>query len=125
MMKFLLRFYLIFFLISNSASAQHFTLSGKLSKGRGVCLDLSYFNSKGKHTHDTCTLLNGTFSFKGEIQGPQIVYLTAYKGRFKLKSDDDPNVAAFFMEPGIITTKGGKYGDLKKIKISGSKTQTE
>ncbi len=107
----------------NLFAQNHFTFSGKISGGHDVHIDLLYINSQGKRVIDSCALQGETFSFRGEINGPQMVSLMTYKGHFKSKSDDDPT--NFFLEPGKITAIGGSYKNLKKLKITGSKVQDE
>lgn len=90
---------------------QSFEISGKLSNvTEPVKCFISYFDGSD-YKHDSTTLDNGSFSFKGTVQWPVKASLTIQP----LKPDPDTSLYAkifnqdrlyFFIDPGTITIRG-------------------
>ncbi len=104
--------------------AQQFTLSGQITGEPKAYIFLKYVNNKGETVKDSCSLKNGQFSFKGNINGPTHAYFAGFVGGFKVRDDSDPNSSAIFLEPGNIVATG-VYGHLKEINVTGSKANDE
>jgi len=102
-----------------------FTFSGKITNAGGAYIRFTYSNEQEKMTVDIAPLKNGTFRFKGNTNRPGTALIYVYKGKAeKLIPEDNINATEFYLEPGDITATGS-YGNIKKIRISGSKTQDE
>lgn len=80
-----------------------------------------YASVNGKQSKDSAVIHNGTFVFKGTIDGPSMAYL---QGDIKSMAMADPNAISFFIEPGNINITV-KAGDFKHAVITGCKTQDE
>lgn len=104
--------------------AQQFTLTGKITGEPNAYIFLKYINDKGETVKDSCSLKNGDFSFKGNINGPTRAYFPAFVGRFRVRDDRDPNSTFIFLEPGNIVANG-TYGYLKELKVTGSASHDE
>jgi thiol-disulfide isomerase/thioredoxin len=110
---------------SISAFAQtNFTFSGKIEDGNGAYARLTYLNDQGKWTTDSCALQNGTFTFKGNINGGCMATFIVYKTPFQARNITEPNATQVFLEQGNIMAQGS-YKRLKDLKVTGSKSNDE
>src|ERR1051325_8447725 len=96
-----------------------FVLKGKLKGITNGLLYLSYINSENSRIKDSCQLVNGNFSFNGNISHPTISYL-----QLKEMKGNESNSTIFFLEPSIITANV-KFNEFRTTKIAGLKTQNE
>jgi thiol-disulfide isomerase/thioredoxin len=101
--------------------AQVFEITGQITGQNTGYVHLSYQDNNSKWINDSCALKNGGFNFKGNINGPQIIY---FYGAIKSRNVEDPNSTDFFIEPGNMTFQA-TAGDFKNAVITGSKTQDE
>lgn len=96
-----------------------FTLNGKIEGQRTGMVYLYYPGMDDKRMKDSVLIVNGKFSFRGNINGPSMAYL-------QLKEDkrNEKNSLQFFLEPSKINIalKLNKFADAK---ISGSASQYE
>ena len=114
------KFLLLFSFFAKFCIAQHFELNGKASNIHNEPIYLYYLNAAGKPVHDTAMISSaGKFSFKGEIDGPTMSYLSYGKA----VSVDDPNIVNFFIDPGTMTLRLSK-NKFKDAVITGSETQS-
>lgn len=115
---------LIFCFSFKTSTTTAFTFSGKITGNPDAYVSLRYTNDQEKLVEEHCSLKNGSFSFKGDINGARLVFLTVYQDASELKKKNNQNTTSFFIEPGNITAKAS-YVHLKDIKINGSKAQEE
>jgi thiol-disulfide isomerase/thioredoxin len=100
---------------ANDRFVLHGTLSGK---DNGI-MYLYYSNRNNKRVMDSAVILNGKFSFKGNISGPTMAYL-----QLKEEQRSQNNATSFFMEPSVMTVLLG-FNDFANAKFTGSRTQNE
>ncbi len=106
-----------------SLQAQNFTLKGKIQGQGSGYLKLYYPGPSGKQIADSAIVQkNGSFEFKGTAESPRMAYLVA--GKAESRRMDDPNMGTFFIEPGNLSMTVTS-GDVKNLKLKGSKTQDE
>lgn len=121
----LLLFYSIL-LISAFASAQNkltgqFVLQGTMLNEKTGQLFLSYQNHEGKYITDSAVVSNGSFSFKGKIDGPVMAVLATSTGGLSV---DDPNLTELYLEPAAMKIVVSKNA-FRDAKVTGSKTQSQ
>jgi len=110
-----------FYLICQDIAAQQFTLRGKvIGKDTGIVI-LEYINANYENISDSGLLRDGSFEFKGSVNGVDYVFLITDTNY--LYRDGKVN-GFFFIEPGVIEITFSK-GDMKNAKISGSAVQEE
>jgi beta-lactamase regulating signal transducer with metallopeptidase domain len=107
----------VFWFSFKTTSKTEFNLSGKIS-GDIESVNLYYMNEQGKPVTEKYTTQNGAFVFKGHINGPRLVFLTAIKEKSK------PVNTSFFIGPGTVSAIGD-YKDLEHITINGSAAQRD
>jgi len=111
-------------LISMSGIAQgkkSYTLSGKITGKNDGYIWLQYVTADGKLNKDSAAIQNGIFVLKGQIAGPQLVYLS---GDAIVRSMDDPNYTSLFIEP-VAMKIILRYNNFKEAKLTGSLSQNE
>ena len=96
-----------------------FVLKGKLKGLTSGLLYLYYANNEDARIKDSSQLLNGNFSFKGNISHPTIAYL-----QLKENKRNESNSTNFFLEPTVITVNL-KFNEFRTTKITGLTTQNE
>lgn len=98
-----------------------FTINGTIEGKNGGYLYMSYAGKDGQSKLDSALVNNGTFVFKGEVNGPSDVYL---RSSLKSRNADDPNSVSFFIEPADMKLMliEGAYKDFK---LTGSKTEED
>lgn len=101
--------------------AQQFTLKGKITGQTSGKIKLYYTDLNGKRIQDSAMILDGHFTFSGNISEPGMVYLS---GAVRSNNMDDPNQVDFFIDPADMTINL-KAGDFKDAVITGSKTEDE
>jgi thiol-disulfide isomerase/thioredoxin len=101
--------------------AQQFTLKGKITGQTSGKIKLYYTDLNGKRAQDSAMILDGHFTFSGNISEPRRVVLS---GAVKSNNMDDPNLVDFFIDPADMTIDL-KAGDFKDAVITGSKTEDE
>jgi beta-lactamase regulating signal transducer with metallopeptidase domain len=99
-----------------TTSKTAFNLSGKISGGVDS-VSLYYANEQGQQVSEKCIVKNGSFDFNGHINGPRLVFLTAFKEKKSVNT-------SFFIDPGTISVTGS-YADLEHITITGSAAQRD
>jgi thiol-disulfide isomerase/thioredoxin len=114
----------IFLLLSMcvlTAGAQQFDLKGKIQGQDSGYLQIYYQGMDGKGVSDSSAIKDGSFEFKGAVNGPTMAY---FYGAIKSRAVSDPNSTDIFLEPGdmTITLSAGHF---KEAVITGSKTQNE
>jgi len=105
-------------------SQSNFTLSGKIDGAINAYARLTYVNNDGKWSTDSCTLQNGMFTFKGNVNGVGSSTLIVYTAPYQPENNYDANSARIFLEQGYITATGA-YGHLNNLKVNGSKSNEE
>jgi len=120
-------FALMVFSFANCSFAQlaktgdKFVFKGKIIGQDTGKLHLGYVGIDGKYHLDSCSLVNGSFEFHGELNEPR---LASFSGNRKSRRVDDPNFTDVFLEPGMIT--GTFVADsFKQGKVSGSRSHKE
>jgi thiol-disulfide isomerase/thioredoxin len=108
-------------LFSQNNSNSNFNFKGKVIGQDSGFIHLAYFDSSKKYVDDSCSLNNGSFQFKGNINGTT---RATFYGNRKSRSVDDPNWTEIFLEPGDIKATA-KVNEFKKAKIIGSKAQND
>jgi len=106
------------------AQAQQFTLSGKLTGEPDAPVILGYTSNDGKSIKDSTILYNGTFTFKGNVNGGVLGYMYVSDKSSKSRIGDRGNSVQIFLEPGNITATGS-FDNLPGLKFIGSRSQTE
>ena len=101
-------------------SQTSFTLSGKINGADGAMATLEYTNTKDAPVTDICRLNNGSFTFKGDVNGGFLATISIYK----TNAEKNANSVRFFLEPGIINATGD-FGKLNETTFTGSKSQLE
>lgn len=104
----------------STSMAQDFTLSGKIAGTSIPYVYLRYANGKGQMVLDSSAASNGSFSFRGIVDGP--VYATLYRNPVSWRSED-PNLYSFFLEPGTLTADIKE--EVKNTQLKGSATQAD
>jgi thiol-disulfide isomerase/thioredoxin len=107
----------------NTAIAQkqsnQFQLKGKLAGQSSGLLYLYYSDAENKRIKDSCEIVNGSFSFKGNINEPTMAYL-----QLKEEKRNELNGVNVFIEPAPMTIDL-QLNKFKEAKLAGSKTQNE
>jgi len=112
---------LLFTCVTIEAFSQtSFTLSGKINGADGAMAMLAYTNTNDTPITDSCRLNNGSFTFKGDVNGGFLATISIYR----TNAEKDANSVRFFLEPGIITAIGD-FGKLNETTFTGSKSQLE
>jgi len=106
------------------ANAQQFTLSGKLTGEPDAQVIFGYTSNDGKSVKDSTILHNGTFTFKGNINGGVLGYIYVADKSSKSQVGERANSVQIFLEPGNITV-AGSFDNLPELKFTGSTSQTE
>ena len=113
-----------FTLVTLCCNAQQFTLSGQIKGLKDMHIYIRYTDADGTKQKDSCITADGNYKFNGRINEPTRIYLAVFPGTFKWVDDSEPNVTNVYVEPGN-NTANGDYLQLKKIEVTGSKTQME
>ncbi|MBE9602855.1 TlpA disulfide reductase family protein [Pedobacter sp. MC2016-24] len=121
MKKYILTSLLITGMLPVFAQQSPFILQGKIKGQNTGMLKLTYPDTNDGYVQDSAVIRNGTFEFKGKLNGPVMAYIM---GTVKSQAFDDPNAATFFIEPGKLSMEL-IHGDFKNLTIKGSKTQDE
>lgn len=108
-------------LLQASVQAQPFTLTGKVDGKQTGYVYLSYSPGGDNYKMDSARLLQGRFTFKGNIDGPSMANMFLSRPG-PMSIDDD--AASFFLEPGTLTA-ALKKGNLKAATMKGSKAQDD
>lgn len=107
----------------NTTNAQkqnsRFQLKGKLTGQSNGLLYLYYSDAENKRVKDSCEIVNGGFSFNGNINEPTMAYL-----QLKEEKRNELNSTNVFIEPASMTIDL-KLNKFKDAKLIGSKTQNE
>lgn len=93
--------------------SQYFKLQGKVE---GKDTGYIYLANKYRDVDDSCVLINGHFSFEGNIREPIKAWLRM--------DDNDPrfvNYTDIYIEPGIMSMSIS-YNNFRDLKLSGSKS---
>lgn len=98
-----------------------FVVNGKIQGGENKLLYWIYIDSLGKRCMDSVLVKDGKFMMRGGIAEPTSLNLRLGRGG---KSIDDPNMASFWVEPGVMTLEISE-GKLKDFQLTGSKTNDE
>lgn len=121
-MKSILLASLAAFTIGNAWSQQKFEIKGKITNIKYPAkIYLGYANGENS-IHDSATITNGSFHFKGTIQYP-------VRATMELKQNDgktdmfDRDLQDLFLDKGTITVTGS--GKIKKADIKGGKAQDD
>ena len=85
-------------------------LTDKLVGRLSGSIKLYYAGNDGKPKKDSAAVINGSFSFKGNLNNPVMAFLS---GDVQSRADDDPNSTSFFLEPSVINISL-KVNDFKK-----------
>lgn len=98
-----------------------FKINGTIEGRNEGYIYISYTEKDGKYKLDSALVHDHAFVFKGEVDGPSIVYL---RSSLKSRNMDDPNSASFFIEPTNmeLALMEGAYKDFKLL---GSKTEED
>ena len=99
-----------------------FTINGKIKGQEEGFIYLNYAGADGKTVKDSSAIKNGSFEFKGQLQGPVMANMN---GKVQSRSVGDPNFTNFFLEPSAITIeveeknfKSGKPALEKQIQLT-------
>jgi thiol-disulfide isomerase/thioredoxin len=101
-----------------------FTFSGNIIGGNNLSARLSYQNEKGTLITDSGSLQNGSFVFKGSINGVSRSTLIIYSPPYQPKNISEKNMTTVFLEKGDVSAIAN-YDNLKEIKVIGSKSHDE
>lgn len=96
-----------------------FHLRGKVAGRNDGIIFLNYTNLQSKRINDSCKLVNGSFSFKGDINQPTMAYM-----QLKEEKRNELNSVSFFLEPSVMSVKL-QFNAFRNARFSGSKTQNE
>lgn len=125
MIKNILAISLLLATFNNTTVAQQngkpFLLAGKIKGVEEGCIYISYPGADSKNVNDSCVIKNGSFQFKGTIDGPVMASLN---GKVQTRSVSDPNFTNFFLQPGTIEIKVEEK-DFKHAKYNGASIQNE
>ncbi|QIL37948.1 AhpC/TSA family protein [Pedobacter sp. HDW13] len=105
---------------AQEGTAPNFRIKGKISGKKTGYVYLSYPEGEGQKT-DSAVIRDGAFVFKGKLAEPVMANIAAFKG---LRNMDDPNVAAIFIEPGVMDMSMNE-GAFKKLVLKGSHSNDE
>lgn len=99
--------------------ANQFVLNGTLNGVNTGMMYLYYSNDEDTRIKDSAAIVNGIFSFKGEIDEPTMAYLA-----LKEEKRTNKNSVSFFLEPSEMAVQLllNKFNDAT---FTGSKTQDE
>lgn len=120
-MKNTMLIYLLF--VAGVATAQQsgnrFVLNGTISGKDNGIMYLYYTGKDGKRVVDSSNVVNGKFSFRGNISEPTMAYM-----QLKEEKRNQNNETSFFMEP-LVMAVSVPYNNFAVAKLKGSKTQNE
>jgi len=125
MIKNILAISLLLAVFGNPALAQQngkqFLLTGKIKGAEEGYIFISYLGAENKNIKDSCAIKNGSFEFKGTIDGPVMASLN---GKVQTRSVSDPNFTNLFLQPGNIEITIEEK-DYKHAKFNGASIQNE
>ena len=125
MIKNILAISLLLAVFGNPALAQQngnqFLLKGKIKGSEDGYIFISYPGAENKSIKDSSATKNGSFEFKGTIDGPVMASLN---GKVQTRSVEDPNFTDLFLQPGTIEIMIEEK-DFKHAKFKGASVQNE
>jgi len=105
--------------LGSYAQKNKFIISGTVSGNDTGHIVLGYYNKSYKWVETSATLQQGKFNFTGVIEGVTFAKIS----NNSKPTATDPNVAALFIEPNIITI-ALKESDFKHAVVTGSVSQS-
>lgn len=99
-----------------------FHLTGKVAGAPGKVLYLLYADETGKGQRDSCSLTDGSFTFRGRIGEPTIAVLKL--GAEIIADATNKNITQFFLEPTKMMANI-EYDKFADMVMTGSATQDE
>jgi len=122
-MKKIIVFILITIGILNTSLSQklnnEFVLTGKLTGQNDGLIYLFYSDKENKRVKDSSVLVNGNFSFRGNISEPTMAYL-----QLKEEKRNELNSGSIFLEPSEMNADI-KLNDFRKARVKGSDTHRQ
>lgn len=113
MKQILLLFAVAFIFISKSAAQTgDFKLTGTIVGDTQSYIYFSHYNTERKRIIDSVKVDAGNFTYSGTLDEPTLYFVSLKNEKPKM---DDPNMAALYLEPGVMTLElvSGKFQDAK------------
>jgi len=102
-----------------------FTIKGTLTGDRVDSVTLYYASDEGKYMHETNPVSNNEFTLTGSIAHPVSARIIFKKtGEVIPRNEQESRMREFYIEPTVLTLTGDPL-NVKMLKVTGSKTETE
>lgn len=98
-----------------------FTLSGRINGMNNGKIYLDYMTAWARYARDSAIIVDGRFSFRGEIDGATTAALHLSP---VVKNNNDPNLATFWIEATTMRVEL-TTGDFKNYRLEGSPTDDD
>jgi thiol-disulfide isomerase/thioredoxin len=123
-------FFLLFFLQQATAQTKNivkkqFVIEGRLTGTHVDSVLLDYRNSIGNYAHKAKPVIGNRFTLSGDIAHPGSAHILFKNAKEVIPPNrEEKRMREIYIEPGIMNLSGNPQ-DLRSLKISGSKAQSE